>query len=104
MPNLRISIPQSHQQKTDHLRDRSQDRGRLPIVHISPSSADHDCYEGCNCVALQLTFPPHYTTDHGEVKLPSPGLGCGFGGEDVLPEEMPGFHSFPIRQPDTNGL
>ena len=25
-------------------------------------------------------------------------------GEDVLPEDMPGFQSFPIRQPDTNGL
>jgi len=24
----------------------------------------------------------HYTTDRGKVKLPSPGLGRGFGGED----------------------
>ena len=25
-------------------------------------------------------------------------------GEDVLPEDMPGFQSFPVRQPDTNSL
>ena len=25
-------------------------------------------------------------------------------GEDVLPEDMPGFQSFPIRQPDRNSL
>jgi hypothetical protein len=25
-------------------------------------------------------------------------------GEDVLPEEMPAFQSFPVRQPDRNSL
>ena len=52
--------------------DRFQDRGRLPIVIISLLVA---------AAAMRAALIPysdrdsHYTTDHGEVKLLSPGLG-----------------------------
>ena len=38
--------------------------------------------EGCNDITLQLTLPLHYTTVHDKVKLLSPGLRRGFGGDD----------------------
>ena len=37
--------------------------------------ASYDCYEGSNGATLQLTLPLQYTIAHGQVKLPSPGLG-----------------------------
>ena len=74
---IRICVLSPYPDPTDKTADhpwvRSQDRGRPQVVLIS-LPASYDCYEGGNGVTLQLTLLPQYTTVHGEVKLPSPGL------------------------------
>jgi hypothetical protein len=61
--------PDPTNKTADHPWDRSQNGGRLLIVHTIHSSANCDCYEGCNGFTLQQTLLSYHRSQQSQIAV-----------------------------------